>query len=80
MNKPVAAKIIFFLVVILGCAFVSCGLNGNSGLVFVGFVCVAAGIAAQVALVLIPVVKAIADKYKEKKEEDEEDMIGLGIK
>lgn len=80
MSKDIAAKIIMVAVVILGCILIRFGLDGSGALITIGFILVAGGIMAQVALVLVPLFKAIADRIKEKKAEEEEDSVGLGIK
>lgn len=80
MNKDITAKIIFVGVIILGCILIRFGLNGSGALLTLGFIFVAAGIMAQVALVFVPFIKIIADKLKEKRAEEEEDNTGFGIK
>lgn len=80
MNKELCAKIIFAIIVIVGCIFIRFGIEGNGTLLFFGFLFVMAGIIAQVALVFVPLVKAVIDKMKAKQEEEEEDSVGLGIK
>lgn len=80
MNKSTAAKIIFVVVVLLGCLLIRIGLNGYGGILFMGFALVVSGIAAQVALVVIPLIRMIVDKSKAKKEEEEDENAGFGIK
>lgn len=79
-SKNIAAKIIFALITIIGCVLVSIGIRGNDTLVFFGFAFVAAGIMVQVALAISPFVKMLKERLSEKKEEEEEDLVGLGIK
>lgn len=76
----IAAKIIMSTVVILGCILIRFGLDGSGALITIGSILAAGGTMVQVALVLVPLFKAISDRIKEKKAEKEEDSVGPGIK
>lgn len=70
MNKVVATQIIFLILAIVGFFLAKAGASGvatgDTLLFTIGMIMLVAAVMVQIALVMIPVVKAIVEKFKDK--------------
>lgn len=80
-NKVLAAQLIFLVVAVIGFVLAKIGADGvasgNWGMFICGIILLLAAIIVQIALVMIPLFRAIAQRCRNKQPDEDNDGFGM---